>query len=77
MQMQSAPNFKDLQKEFTTKKLSNLVVMQAATRLMNRRTLEKLKEIVAGDGKKAKAKAEEDVKPNSESTEKETEVKKE
>ncbi|MBM3138379.1 MAG: trigger factor, partial [Chloroflexi bacterium] len=56
MQMQSAPNFKDLQKEFTTKILSNMVVMQAATRLMNRRTLEKLKEIVAGEGKKEKAK---------------------
>lgn len=57
MQMQSAPNFKDLQKEFTTKKLSNMVVMQAATRLMNRRTLEKVKEIVSGEGKKEKAKA--------------------
>ena len=54
MQMQSAPNFKELQKEFTTKKLSNMVVMQAATRLMNRRTLEKLKSIVTGDDKKEK-----------------------
>lgn len=83
MKMQSAPNFKDLQKEFTTKKLSNVVVMQAATRLMNRRTLEKLKEIVAGDGKKAKAKVEADGKPEEdakievESSEKETEDKKE
>jgi trigger factor len=55
MQMQSAPNFKELQKEFTTKKLSNLVVMQAATRLMNQRTLEKLKSIVIGEDKKDKA----------------------
>lgn len=49
MQMQSAPNFKDLQKEFTTKKLSNMVVMQAATRLMNKQTLEKLKSIADGE----------------------------
>ena len=43
MQMQSAPNFRGLQKEFTTKKLSNMVVMQAASRLMNQQTLNKLK----------------------------------
>ena len=49
MQVQSAPNFKDLQKEFTTKKLSNMVVMQAATRLMNRRTLERLKSFATGE----------------------------
>ena len=55
MQIQSAPNYKDLQKEFTTKKLSNMVVMQAATRLMNRQTLEKLKAIVTGEGKEKKA----------------------
>lgn len=73
MQMQSAPNFRDLQKEFTTKKLSNMVVMQAATRLMNRRTLEKLKEIVTGEGKKEKAKAEAEAKPETESSEKDPE----
>jgi trigger factor len=77
MQMQSAPNFKDLQKEFTTKKLSNMVVMQAATRLMNRRTLEKLKEIVAGDAKKEKVKAATDKKAEVESPVEESEVKKE
>jgi trigger factor len=77
MQMQSAPNFRDLQKEFTTKKLSNMVVMQAATRLMNRRTLEKLKEIVTGEGKKEKAKAEAEAKPETESSEKDPEGEKE
>ena len=49
MQMQSAPNFRGLQKEFTTKKLSNLVVMQAASRLMNQQTLNKLKSIANGE----------------------------
>ena len=77
MQMQSAPNFRDLQKEFTTKKLSNMVVMQAATRLMNRRTLEKLKEIVTGEGKKEKAKAGSEAKPVEESSEKDSEGEKE
>jgi len=77
MQMQSAPNFRDLQKEFTTKKLSNMVVMQAATRLMNRRTLEKLKEIVTSEGKKVKAKAEAEAKPEAESSEKDPEGEKE
>lgn len=53
MQMQSAPNFRGLQKEFTTKKLSNMVVMQAASRLMNQQTLDKLKSIANGEeGKK-------------------------
>lgn len=61
VQMQSAPNFKDLQKEFTTKNLSNMVVMQAATRLRNRRTLEKLKAIVTGE---AETPAENESKPD-------------
>jgi len=53
MQMQSAPNFRGLQKEFTTKKLSNMVVMQAASRLMNQQSLNKLKSIANGEeGKK-------------------------
>ncbi len=49
MQIQSAPNFRGLQKEFTTKKLSNMVVMQAASRLMNQQTLNKLKSIATGE----------------------------
>lgn len=52
--MQSAPNFKGLQKEFTTKKLSNMVVMQAASRLMNQQTLDKLKSIANGEEVKKK-----------------------
>jgi trigger factor len=54
MQMQSAPNFRGLQKEFTTKKLSNMVVMQAASRLMNQQTLDKLKSIATGEEEKKK-----------------------
>jgi FKBP-type peptidyl-prolyl cis-trans isomerase (trigger factor) len=77
MQMQSAPNFKDLQKEFTTKKLSNMVVMQAATRLMNRRTLETLKEIVTGESKKEKAKTTTEDQSEKVVPENETEAKKE
>ncbi|MCJ7518276.1 MAG: hypothetical protein MUO42_01200, partial [Anaerolineaceae bacterium] len=52
MQMKSAPNFRGLQKEFTTKKLSNMLVMQAASRLMNQRTLDKLKSIATGEAEK-------------------------
>ncbi len=54
MQMQSAPNFRGLQKEFTTKKLSNMVVMQAASRLMNQQTLDKLKSYATGEESKKK-----------------------
>jgi trigger factor len=54
MQMQSSPNFKGLQKEFTTKKLSNMMVMQAASRLMNQQTLDKLKSIATGEEDKKK-----------------------
>lgn len=49
MQMQSAPNFRVLQKELTTKKLSNILVMKTASRLMNQQTLEKLKSIATGE----------------------------
>ena len=45
MQLQSDPNFDKLRKEFTIKKLSDVTVMQSATRLMNRRTLERIKAI--------------------------------
>lgn len=48
-QMQSDPSFKTLQKEFTTKKLSNMLVMQAASRIMNQQTLNKLKSIATGE----------------------------
>lgn len=54
MQMQSAPNFKGLQKEFTTKKLSSMVVMQTASRLMNQQTLDKLRSIANGEEAKKK-----------------------
>jgi len=45
MHLQSDPNFYKLRKEFTIKKLSDVTVMQSATRLMNRRTLERIKAI--------------------------------
>lgn len=45
MQMQAAPNYKKLQKEFTIKRLSNLLAMQTANRLMNKRTLDRIKAI--------------------------------
>ena len=49
MQMQSAPDFQKLQKQFTTQKLANVTVMQAASRLMNMKTLEKLKAYASGE----------------------------
>ena len=52
-QMRSASNFDQLRREFTTKKLSDALVMQSATRLMNRRTLERIKEIASGEAEKA------------------------
>jgi trigger factor len=65
MQMQSAPNFKGLQKEFTTKNLSNMMVMQAASRLMNKQTLEKLKAIATGEEAKKKEAPEAEKEENS------------
>ncbi len=55
MQMQSAPDFQKLQKQFTTQKLANVTVMQAASRLMNLKTLEQLKAYASGE-MEAKAK---------------------
>ncbi len=49
MQMQSAPDFQKLQKQFTTRKLANATVMQAASRLMNTKTLERLKAYANGE----------------------------
>jgi len=49
MQMQSAPDFQRLQKQFTTRKLANVTVMQTASRLMNMKTLERLKAYANGE----------------------------
>lgn len=49
MQMQSAPDFQKLQKQFTTRKLANVTVMQAASRLMNLKTLQRLKAYANGE----------------------------
>lgn len=48
-QIQSAPDYRKLQKQFTTQKLSNAMIMQAATRLMNQRTLERIKAYANGE----------------------------
>ncbi len=45
IQMQSSPNYKKLQKKLTTKKMSDALVMQAASRLMHQNTLDRLKQI--------------------------------
>jgi trigger factor len=62
MQMQNAPDFQKLQKQFTTQKLANVTVMQAASRLMNLKTLEQLKAYASGEmeakAKEAEKKAE-------------------
>jgi trigger factor len=44
-QIQSSPDYRKIQKKMTTKKLSDTLVMQAASRLMHKNTLERLKEI--------------------------------
>lgn len=49
MQMQSAPGFQKIQKQFTSRKLANATVMQAASRLMNMKTLERLKAYANGE----------------------------
>lgn len=64
LQIRSDPNYKQLQKEFTTKKLSDALVVQAATRLMNQRTLERIKAIANNMGKEESlTKKEEQIKP--------------
>jgi len=63
MQMQAAPNYKKLQKEFTIKRLSNLLAMQTANRLMNKRTLDRIKAI-----------ANEEIKTDSELSAKDEEI---
>ncbi|MDK2981842.1 MAG: trigger factor [Chloroflexota bacterium] len=78
MQMQSGPDFQKLQKQFTTQKLANATVMQAASRLMNQKTLERLKDYASGEmearEKEAKEKeaAEKKAKEDEAKVEKET-----
>ena len=64
MQLQADPNFDKLRKEFTIKKLSDVTVMQSATRLMNRRTLERIKAIANNETDKEESA--EDTPPASE-----------
>lgn len=53
LQMQSSPNFKKLQKQMTTKKMADAMVMQAANRIIHQNSLDRLKEIANGEAEKA------------------------
>ena len=56
MQMQAGPEFKKLQKQYTTQKLANLTAMQSASRLLNQKTLERIKAYANGEMDEAKKK---------------------
>ena len=49
IQMQSSPDYKKLQKKLTTKKMSDALVMQAASRILHHNTLDRLKQIANGE----------------------------
>lgn len=70
-QIQSAPDFHKLQKQLTTRKLSNAMVMQAASRLMNQRTLEKLKAYATGESQQKTFNTSDEKKSNAVKLEKE------
>ena len=65
--MQSAPDYKKLQKKMTTKKMSDALVMQAASRIMHQNTLNRLKQIANGEIKEP---VENNVQENKETPEK-------
>lgn len=48
----SAPDFKELQKKTKPEQLANAIAMEAASRLLNRRVLERLKAIATGEADK-------------------------
>jgi FKBP-type peptidyl-prolyl cis-trans isomerase (trigger factor) len=83
MQMQSAPDFEKMQKQYTKQKLANVTVMQAASRLMNQKTLERIKAYANGEmDAEKKEEAEKKAAPadkaeKGEKSEKKAEVKKE
>jgi trigger factor len=60
IQMRSDPGYKKLQKQLTTKGISEALVMQTANRLIHKSTLNRLKEIVNGELEKLQ---DENVKP--------------
>ena len=73
MQMQSDPDFDKLQKQFTKQKLANVTVMQAASRLMNQKTLERIKAYANGEvDAEKKQEAEEKAKIPEKAVKKET-----
>ncbi len=49
IQMRSSPDYKKLQKKLTTKKMSDALVMQAASRILHHNTLDRLKQIANGE----------------------------
>lgn len=53
IQMQSSPDYKKLQKKLTTKKMSDALVMQAASRILHHNTLNRLKQIANGEIKES------------------------
>ena len=53
LQMQSSSNYKKLQKQMTTKKMADAMVMQAANRIIHQNSLDRLKEIANGEEEKA------------------------
>ena len=76
MQIQSAPDYKDLRKKMTTKKISSAIVMQAASRIMHQNTLQRLKQYANGEieEKSEEVEKEKDVlKVNKDSSQKEAE----
>ena len=80
MQMQSTPDFEKMQKQYTKQKLANVTVMQAASRLMNQKTLERIKAYANGEmdvEKKKEAKETEVKTEKGKKAEKKAEVKKE
>jgi trigger factor len=52
LQMQASPNYKKLQKQMTTKKMADSLVMQSASRLLHQNSLIRLKEIASGEAEK-------------------------
>lgn len=55
MQMQGEVDFKKLEKQLKNERVANNVAMQAAARLVNRKTLERLKNIATGKAEEAAA----------------------
>lgn len=62
----SAPDFKDLQKKTKPEQLANAIAMEAASRLLNRRVLDRLKAIATGTADQPAENIEEEAQPSAE-----------